>query len=230
MSMTGTRFFSDIKDKPKTEVTFFTPESCCEETEPVPPPLPCTILEPFDLCNPSFEGNPVIGDGTNFDNNIQCWRQFQNDSPDILPVPPQFPTAASNGSTYIGLVAGGLPPDTYLPGEAIWQQLPFNLVANTYIYVFNIDIIELTSQIWTPGFGYGVLEVWGGNTSGALDELLWTSPLINQGVNWVTFLVTFTPTTSNLNHLFFRFVRTQGTSCFIGIDNMSELSTQCIDQ
>jgi hypothetical protein len=222
------RFFTNKQCKEDSvDVPFFNNESCCTVPQPTPPPF-CVPLESVFLCNPSFEGNPIINTGMLFDPNILCWKSFQMDTPDILPVPPQFPTLASNGNTYVGLMAGGLPPNTYLPGEAIYQQLPFTLVPNIYLYMFNIDIIELTSQIWTPGFGFGVLEVWGGNTPGTLDELLWTSPLINQGVNWITFLVTFTPTMATHNHLFFRFVRTQGTSCYIGIDNMSEISTQCL--
>jgi hypothetical protein len=224
--MSPTRFFTNKQCKEDSvSVPFFDNESCCVVPQP-DPPIPCVPIEEFFLCNPSFEGTPVIGNGSNFDPNIQCWKQFQNDTPDILPISP-FLTPASDGVTYIGLIAGGLPPDTYLPGEAIYQQLPFVLPAAGLIYTFNIDTIELTSQIWTPGFGFGVLELWGGNSPGVLDELLWTSPLINQGVNWITFLVTFTPIMATHNHLFFRFVRTQGTSCFIGIDNMTEISSQC---
>jgi len=227
--MTGTRFFTNAQCKEDSvKVPFFDNESCCAEVEPVPP-VSCIPLDPFTLCNPSFEGTPVFNNGNDFDPNMQCWRQFANTTPDILPVQGFITVPANNGLTYVGLASGGLPPDTYLPGEGIWQQLPF-VLRTDLTYFFNIDIIELTDQIWSPGFGYGVLEVWGGNTNGQMDELLWTSPVINQGTVWIPFLVTFTPVLATHTYLFFRFSRTAGTSCYIGIDNMSEIQTICVEQ
>jgi gliding motility-associated-like protein len=131
----------------------------------------------FPLTNPSFEGSTGSGYVP------APWNMCGN-TPDT-----QTP-GASQGNNYLGIGVTALGGGVY---EGVSQLLSCPLKSGSS-YTFAMDLRATdTSGVAFPSSG--TIEVWGGNTSCDLKELLWTSPILTH-YNWQNYTVTFTPNAS----------------------------------
>jgi len=121
-------------------------------------------------------------------------------TPDIQPGQWCVDLPAQEGSTYAGFTSG----------EYIGQQLPSPLIAGvTYSFTVYLSYHDDYGSAQTP-LGVctlprntpGILEFYGGLTSCAETELLWSSPQMTS-LNWVQYTVTFTPS-QNYNFIMFK--------------------------
>jgi len=69
------------------------------------------------------------------------------------------------------------------------------------------------------------LELWGGATSCAQDELLWTSPVIEDAGTWHTFCGVLNPS-QRYEHLMLWPVQAAGASTYLIVDNFRP-ATSC---
>ncbi|MBI3501390.1 MAG: gliding motility-associated C-terminal domain-containing protein [Bacteroidetes bacterium] len=144
------------------------------------------------FANPSFENGGISGGGIGILGapwNICAY------TPDTYPAAtPQFTTTLtpSNGQNFIGFYFTAPAP------ESFGQQLSTPLTAaNTYS--FTIDAAAYSGGTVVP---QGQFEIWGGNSSCANSQLLWTSPVINN-LTWQTFSANLAAPTSNYSYLTF---------------------------
>lgn len=136
---------------------------------------------PGEFCieNPGVEGTPGV---TEFGFDLPGWKVCTV-TPDVGPSLSSAPP--SQGATYLALMdAGGVLNETAETSFCSPLE-PGHEVA------FSVDV-----GVSSWGAGPGHLEVWGGSTTCAPAELLWTSPVVNDTNTWHTFCATFTPSKS----------------------------------
>jgi hypothetical protein len=138
------------------------------------------------LSNPSFEGTPA-NDAVDALPWVACGNQATIENP-TLPFPAQPLLQPTDGNTALFLRAtDGVPP----PG-AVSEPLCAPMHAGLQ-YHLTIDVAstpEATFGGTAPPEG---LQIWGGTTSCAEGELLWSSPL--GGASWTNDCATLSPTT-----------------------------------
>jgi len=146
-------------------------------------------------------------------------------SPDTQPGQWGITQAPSNGTSYVSFLHSGWANNAY--NEGMTQLLSSPMVANT-IYTFTVDLAHtLVYNTAEPNGCYSTLAIWGGNALCAQTELLWTSgSFLHQ--NWLTYTVTFTPT-SNWTYIAFSpyFINPCGTTGFDYINCMLD-NISCI--
>ncbi len=175
---------------------------------------PELISAQIHFYNPSFEGTALdTGDCA-----PPYWYKCEL-SPDIQPIPFCCPWYRScyEGQTYEG--AGCYNHDNV--HESFGQKISMNLVPNKvhsficHLYsVYNINNLVL-----------GRIQIWGGFSICADNELLWQSNYIDS--TWETDTVTFIPTQC---YSYLRFVALSGDSIedqsYIGVDALSEITIE----
>lgn len=134
----------------------------------------------------------------------------------------------SNGNTYVSCLCFGENPGGYR--EGFGQMLSTPLTAGV-TYSFTLDLAH--SNIYNsvnPNGCYSSLQIYGGSTSCAVTQVLWSSgPFFN--TNWQQYTVTFTPT-GNWNYITFApyFINVCGTTTndYINVlvDNISCIQPQ----
>lgn len=143
---------------------------------------------PFDLTNPSFEGQPA--DATM---PVGWFMSTPGTTPDILPGYWGVYQDAEDGDTYLGLITR---PDG--SWEAIAQRLPRQLKA-TECYQLLVDLAH--SKTYSGYNGPLKLRVYGGSSRTDRSYLLYESPLIEH-TNWKTYPIQFN-LKQNITYLIF---------------------------
>lgn len=140
------------------------------------------------LPNPSFEGNPTLGDPP------AGWSVC--DACSTVDTEPGYlqSLAPSDGSTYIGMVgrAAYPNPDCTETCEACYSLLLTPLSPDS-CYLISVDLAYNPYCYWN-GHSYPNslrLDIWAGNTSCSQEELLWSSP--TPQTNWNTYTFELTP-------------------------------------
>lgn len=163
----------------------------------------CSASSTIEFLNPSFEGTPAP-------HVTPAPWSVCSYTPDTQPGTWGVTQSASEGDTYIGMVAAG----TWL--EGVSQELVTPLVAGGS-YSFSVDLSATTAS----GGGlnpsvFNSLEVWGGDSVCNRDELLWTSPVIDH-IGWQTYFASFTPSAT---HDFIYFVVNGDNNGYLMMDNL----------
>lgn len=146
-------------------------------------------------------------------------------SPDTQPGQWGITLPPSDGSTYVSFLQSGWAANGYT--EGMTQLLVPCMVAGQ-TYTFNVDLAH--TPIYNtadPNGCYSSLIVYGGSTSCAQTEILWTSGSFTH-TNWQTYTITFTPT-QNWCYLSFApyFINVCGSTGFDYINCMMDNIT-CI--
>ena len=131
--------------------------------------------------NPSFEGTSHI-------NQVPSPWIICKNTPDTQPgVYENVP--AYQGSTYIGLTSGV---------HNFWQEIAGQQLGTPLLAykTYKISVMLTETQIFSGG--YGQLQIWGGVSTCAKDELLWSSDTVKNST-WKRYDVIFTPS-QNLNY------------------------------
>jgi hypothetical protein len=154
-----------------------------------PPPSTGSLCLP----NPSLEGMTAIGTagppGVPATAAPPSWQVCQG-TPDIDPGVSLLQPA--NGLTYVGLAVGVLAPANTDTTEAIGASLCAPLEAGV-TYAFCMDLgIGVRGLPNAPGAAPPSLEIWGGQSVCAEQDLLWTSPPIANSDSWAKVCGTFT--------------------------------------
>jgi len=173
----------------------------------------CVQQPIINFVNPSFEGTP----GANL--TPAPWTEcMPGQTPDTQPGSWGVTLPASNGSTYLGLVA---------EPSANWQEGASEPLGTPFLagvmYTFTVDIANSSSTGGGIVPGCAELQIWGG--FGACDQntLLWSSGNITPYDQWETYTVTFTPT-QNFTYCMFQ-VHSLGCSSqpYILVDNIGSV-------
>jgi hypothetical protein len=167
--------------------------------------------------NPGFEGSCSVCGGA-----PPGWTVC-NATPDVLPGCYGVNGPAYQGNTYIG----------FSTGEYVGQLLPTTLMKDVS-YTFTAHLaFSLSYSNGMSGGGAscvstglggsrglpGRLEIWGGLTSCAQTELLYTSPLMGSE-SWTLYTITFTPTLNNYNYIMLRCPDVQAN---VIVDNLTPI-------
>lgn len=171
----------------------------------------CVTQPTINFVNPSFEGTP----GPNL--TPAPWTEcMPGQTPDTQPGSWGVTLPATNGSTYLGLVA---------EPSANWQEGASEQLGTPFLagvsYTFTVDLANSSSTGGGIVPGCAELQIWGGFGQCDQNTLLWSSGNITPYDTWQTYTVTFTPT-QNFTYCMFQ-VHSLGCSAqpYILVDNIS---------
>ncbi len=173
----------------------------------------CVSFQAIEFTNPSFEGP------TGSHISPPSWSVCSY-TPDTQPGTWGVTESPSDGSSYLGLIYGGIDWR-----EGVSQELQTPLIGNV-AYGFTIDLsASLASGGGLNPDSAGVLEVWAANALCTESELLWSSPIIDH-VGWETYSVQFNPS-QNYSHIYF-LNNSEQQMGYMLLDNLSDFEGDSI--